>query len=78
MLKNINPNLEKDNNWIANKYSRTYTMQIKYAHTNLIAADWQKHAQFYIDVFGCKLKPPERDLSDKWVEELTGLNSAHI
>ena len=35
---------------------------IRYVHTNLIARDWKKLAKFYVKVFGCKLKPPERNL----------------
>jgi predicted enzyme related to lactoylglutathione lyase len=27
----------------------------RYVHTNLIAADWQRLARFYCDVFGCGL-----------------------
>ena len=33
----------------------------KYVHTNLVAHDWKRLATFYIEVFGCKPKPPERD-----------------
>ena len=50
----------------------------KYVHTNLIARDWRKLVQFYCDVFGCVPKPPERDLSGKWLDEQTGLQSAHL
>jgi len=50
----------------------------KYAHTNLVARDWKHLATFYIEVFGCKPKPPERDLKGNWVDSLTGLKSAHI
>jgi predicted enzyme related to lactoylglutathione lyase len=53
-------------------------MNIKYVHTNLIARDWQKLASFYIVVFGCKAKQPERDLKGKWVDSLTSLKGAHI
>ena len=45
--------------------------QIAYAHTNLIARDWRSLAQFYIDVFGCEVVPPERDLSGEWIERMT-------
>lgn len=49
-----------------------------YAHTNLVAKDWIKLAQFYMDVFQCKLKLPERDLSGKWLDDVTALHDAHI
>lgn len=53
-------------------------MEIKYTHTNLVAEDWKKLAKFYIDVFNCKPKPPERDLSGEWLDQLTGIDSVHI
>ncbi len=53
-------------------------MEIKYVHTNLIAKDWRKLAQFYIDVFSCKAKLPERKLSGTWLDELTEIDSAQI
>ncbi|MFZ5652735.1 MAG: VOC family protein [Bacillota bacterium] len=39
---------------------------IKYVHTNIVARDWKKLSQFYIDVFDCKPVYPERDLSGDW------------
>lgn len=53
-------------------------MKISYAHTNLVAKDWISLAQFYIDVFQCKLKLPERDLSGKWLDDVTALPDAHL
>lgn len=53
-------------------------MNIKYAHTNLIAKDWKKLSQFYIDVFHCTPKLPERDLHDEWLDKLTGIKNSHI
>lgn len=50
----------------------------RYAHTNLIAADWQRLARFYIDVLGCRPVPPERDLAGDWLDRATGLAGAHI
>lgn len=52
--------------------------EIKYVHTNIIAEDWRKLAQFYIDVFHCKPVYPERDLSGEWVNQLTGIANARI
>ena len=51
---------------------------MKYVHTNIIARDWKKLSRFYQDVFHCVPVPPERDLSGQWLEELTGIESAHI
>lgn len=51
---------------------------MKFAHINLIARDWKKLAQFYIDVLGCEPVYPERNLSGEWVDQLTGLESSHL
>lgn len=51
---------------------------IKFAHTNLIAADWRRLAQFYVQVFGCIPVPPERDLSGKWLDRATTIPGAHL
>lgn len=49
---------------------------VKYVHTNLIAKDWQKIAQFYIDVFGCSRVGPPKMLSGPDVEAGTGVAKA--
>lgn len=54
------------------------TMRARYAHTNLIARDWQRLARFYEEVFGCVRVPPERDLQGAWLERGTGIASAHL
>jgi predicted enzyme related to lactoylglutathione lyase len=51
---------------------------MKYVHTNIIAEDWRRLADFYIRVFGCTPVPPERDLSGEWLERATGIEGAHI
>jgi predicted enzyme related to lactoylglutathione lyase len=53
-------------------------MKAKYVHTNLIAKDWQKLAQFYTDVFGCVFVPPERDFQGNELDSGTGLKGAHL
>jgi predicted enzyme related to lactoylglutathione lyase len=53
-------------------------MGIKYVHTNIIARDWKLLVNFYIDIFECKIVPPERDLSGKWLDDLTGIASAVV
>jgi predicted enzyme related to lactoylglutathione lyase len=49
--------------------------KLKYVHTNL---DWKRLAAFYIKVFQCKIKPPERNLKGAWLDNLTSLRNAHI
>jgi len=51
---------------------------MKYVHTNIVARDWKKLAAFYQAVFGCTVKPPERDLSGDWLDQATGLRQAAL
>lgn len=51
---------------------------MKYAHTNIIAGDWKKLAQFYIDVFECQPTYPERDLFGEWIEKATRIQNVRI
>lgn len=51
---------------------------MRYAHTNIIAQDWKSLSQFYIDVFSCKVVPPQRDQSGIWLSKGTGVNNAHL
>jgi predicted enzyme related to lactoylglutathione lyase len=53
-------------------------MKIAFTHTNIVAKDWKGLANFYIEVFGCRPKPPERDLSGNWLDRLTGIEGVHI
>jgi predicted enzyme related to lactoylglutathione lyase len=54
------------------------TLNVKYSHTNLIARDWRKLAEFYQQVFGCVPVPPERDFKGKTLEAGTNLKGAHL
>ena len=54
------------------------TANARYVHTNLIAQDWQRLAQFYEQVFGCTPVPPERELAGQWLEDGTGVAGAEI
>ncbi|HEV2355444.1 MAG TPA: VOC family protein [Puia sp.] len=51
---------------------------ITYVHTNIITEDWKRLADFYVDVFGCRPVPPERDLSGGWLDRATNIRSAHL
>jgi len=51
---------------------------MKYAHTNIVAQDWRKLADFYITVFACEELFPPRDLKGAWIEEGTGVAGARI
>ena len=51
---------------------------MRYAHTNIIAKDWQKLVDFYIAVFECELKPPVRNQSGDWLASGTGVANASL
>ena len=51
---------------------------MRYAHTNIAARDWKRLSNFYINVFGCIVKPPERKLSGDWLDRATGLSKAEL
>lgn len=51
---------------------------IKYVHTCLIARDWKKLAQFYMDVFECEPVGNERDLKGPWIDRITAIKNVHI
>lgn len=53
-------------------------MRIAYTHTNIVAADWKRIADFYIEVFGCRPKPPERDHAGDWLDRLTAIDDVRI
>ena len=53
-------------------------IRAEYVHTNLIARDWKRLARFYSEVFGCEPRPPERDMSGAWLDQLTSLQNAHL
>ena len=53
-------------------------MKARYRHTNIIAEDWRKLADFYQQVLGCTPVPPERASSAEWVERCTGVPGAGI
>ena len=59
------------------------TVKIKYVHTNIVAKNWEKLADFYIKVFGCKIVPPIRHYTGKDLDsavkiEGVKLNGIHL
>lgn len=54
------------------------SIQAYYTHTNLIARDWRRLADFYVQVFGCEILLPERHLTQPWVAAATGVPGAEI
>jgi len=53
-------------------------VKARYVHTNLVARDWRKLVEFYVEVFGCKRVPPERKISGQWLDDATGIAEAEF
>ncbi len=51
---------------------------MRFVHTNIVAKDWKRLSSFYIKVFNCKEKLPERNLSGNWLDQATGLENAKL
>jgi len=51
---------------------------MKFAHTNIISTNWKELSNFYIKTFDCKIVPPIRKQSGKWLEKGTGLENAKL
>ena len=50
----------------------------RFGHTNVIARDWRRLADFYTTVFGCELVPPERDYGGEVLERGTAVPDATL
>ena len=50
----------------------------RFAHTNLVARDWQALAAFYCGVFGCVPDPPERHYHGPDLERGTGVQGSEL
>jgi predicted enzyme related to lactoylglutathione lyase len=50
----------------------------RFGHVNLIARDWRALADFYIELFGCVLVPPERDYAGPDLERGTAVAGAAL
>jgi glyoxylase I family protein len=53
-------------------------MKAKYKHTNIVARDWKRLAEFYERIFGCEPVPPVRAAVGEWVERCTGVPGAEV
>lgn len=54
------------------------TIEARFGHVNLTGHDWRRLADFYTEVFGCRLVPPERDIAGSALDAATGLRGAHL
>ncbi|MEM8895067.1 MAG: VOC family protein, partial [Bacteroidota bacterium] len=53
-------------------------MTIRYAHTNIVSANWKALVDFYVKTFQCKVVPPIRNQSGDWLEKGTGVRGAKL
>jgi len=51
---------------------------VRYVHTNIVARDWRRLADFYETVFGCEFVPPERDYAGADLERGTAVPGATL
>jgi catechol 2,3-dioxygenase-like lactoylglutathione lyase family enzyme len=51
---------------------------VRFGHVNVTGPDWRALADFYRDVFGCTLVPPERDYRSADLDAGTRLSGAHL
>ena len=51
---------------------------MRFAHTNIVSPNWEKLADFYVKTFNCKIIPPIRKQSGKWLDKGTGLENAQL
>ena len=51
---------------------------VRFGHVNVTGPDWRVLADFYRDIFGCELVPPERDYRSVDLDAATNLTGAHL
>jgi catechol 2,3-dioxygenase-like lactoylglutathione lyase family enzyme len=51
---------------------------MRFAHTHIAARDWRRLTDFYVKVFQCRVKPPERNLMGPWLDRATGLINGRL
>ena len=54
------------------------SVKIKYVHTNIVAKNWKKLADFYIEVFGCSIVPPIRNYKGKDLDSAVNIKDAAL
>ncbi len=54
------------------------TISARFVHTNIVARDWKRLADFYQRVLGCVRMPPERHLAGHGIEAAAGVPGAQI
>lgn len=52
--------------------------KIRYAHVNIVAKDWRKLMDFYVDVFDCEPVSSERNHHGEWADKLTDIDGVRV
>ncbi|VAX38357.1 hypothetical protein MNBD_PLANCTO02-1695 [hydrothermal vent metagenome] len=55
-----------------------HSSSIRYAHTNLVARNWEAMRDFYVDLFDCEPVGSVRDRAGTVVEQLTGIEGIAV
>jgi catechol 2,3-dioxygenase-like lactoylglutathione lyase family enzyme len=50
----------------------------RFGHVNVTARDWRRLADFYADLFGMEVVPPERDYRGPDLDSATRVRDAHL
>ena len=53
-------------------------IKAKYKHTNIVAREWGKLAEFYQRILGCIPVPPDRASTGEWVKRCTGVPGVEV
>ena len=51
---------------------------MRFAHINIVSADWKKLVAFYVKTFECEIVPPIRNQSGEFLDKGTGLKNAKL
>ena len=51
---------------------------MRFAHTNIVSINWKLLVDFYVKTFNCRVVPPIRNQSGRWLEKGTGLKNAKL
>jgi predicted enzyme related to lactoylglutathione lyase len=54
------------------------SLKIKYVHTNIVAKNWKRLADFYINVFGCSIIPPIRNYKGKDLDSAVNIKDVRL
>jgi predicted enzyme related to lactoylglutathione lyase len=77
-MQSIRAHLWLNGNPAQEGWQQSMVKRVRYVHTNLIARDWRKLADFYIEQFDCVAVPPERHFEGAEIEAGTAVAGAAL